>query len=351
MAGKRKILVTGGAGFIGSHTVTDLYANGYEPIIVDNFSNSFPEVLDWLEELNGFRPTFHQLDCNDREAFSKVFQDHPDLTGVIHFAAFKAVEESINHPIRYYRNNVDSLLTLLELMQQYNINNLVFSSSCTVYGIPSTGIEVSENTPLQPASSPYGDSKLVSEKIIENVCASSSIQCVLLRYFNPVGAHSSGLIGELPIGRPSNLIPFITQTASGIREKLIVNGETYDTRDGTNIRDYIHVMDLANAHQKALEYLEGQKKPVSVFNVGTGVGNTVLEVVKTFEKVNDLTLNYEIGPKRAGDVPAIFAKNDKALNILKWSPKYTLEDSLTSAWKWQQNIDKLKLNLEKPVTL
>ena len=342
-----KILVTGGLGYIGSHTVVELVQNGYKPIIVDNFSNSYPEVIVWLTDILGFKPITYNVDCTDYRAFKDVFKEHKDIQGVIHFAAFKAVGHSVEEPLIYYKNNIDSLLVLMELMEEYNVKNLVFSSSCTVYGTPADSIQVTENTPLQPATSPYGHTKIVAEEIIRNVCHTKAIKAVLLRYFNPIGAHSSAKIGELPIGRPSNLVPFITQTAIGIREHLTVNGNTYNTPDGTNIRDYIHVSDLADAHIKSLDYLKNQEENISVFNVGTGNGNSVLEVVNTFEKVTGQKLNYKIGPKRAGDVEAIYANAEKIQKVLHWKPRFSLEESLLSSWKWQENLQNIGFKIEK----
>lgn len=342
-----KILVTGGLGYIGSHTVVELVKNGYTPVIVDNLSNSYSDVLGWLTEILGFTPEFHELDCCDKSSFKKVVEKHPDLNGVIHFAAFKAVGESVEKPLKYYQNNLGSLNVLLELMDEFKINNLVFSSSCTVYGIPEGQAQVNENTPLQKANSPYGETKSMSEQIIKDVCSATRIKASLLRYFNPIGAHPSAMIGELPIGVPNNLVPFITQTAAGLREKLSIFGQDYDTPDGTCVRDYIHVSDLADAHVKAISYLKSQQEQVSIFNLGTSQGNSVTEVVQAFEKISGVKLNYEYTDRRSGDVPAIYADASKANKILGWKCNYNLEDSLLTAWNWQQKWQELSFNITR----
>jgi UDP-glucose 4-epimerase len=338
----KKILVTGGAGYIGSHTVVALLAAGYEPILVDNFSNSEESVLQGLEKITGKAVRCHRIDCTDRAAMDKVFAEEGKLEGVIHFAAYKAVGESVAEPLKYYQNNIGSLLVLLELMAKHQVQDLVFSSSCTVYGQPEQ-LPVTEETPTQPANSPYGRTKQMCEDILRDMIASKvNLRVVSLRYFNPVGAHESGLIGELPLGVPNNLIPFVTQTAAGIREKLTVFGSDYNTPDGTCIRDYIHVVDLAEAHICAFEYLGRQDEGAfyDVVNVGTGNGNTVLEVVKTFEEVSGSPLNYTIGPRRPGDVEQVWADVRKANKVLQWQTRYTLKDSLSHAWQWQQNLQK-----------
>ena len=338
---KSKIIVTGGAGFIGSHTVIELINAGYEPILVDNFSNSFPFMLDQLEEILGRKVTFYEYDCSEPE-FEKVFQKEGKIDGVIHFAAYKAVGESVAQPMKYYKNNVGSLINLLNLMEKYEVKNLVFSSSCTVYGEPEK-LPVKEDTPSQPANSPYGNTKQICEEIINDLVLSKApLKAILLRYFNPIGAHNSGLIGELPIGTPNNLIPFITQTAAGIREELTVFGGDYDTVDGTCIRDYIHVVDLAKAHVKAIAYSETQTAESfsDVFNLGVGLGSTVLEVINAFEKSSGEKLNYKIGPRRAGDVEKIYADASKSKNLLNWETEISLEESLKDAWNWQVNLKK-----------
>lgn len=342
-----KILVTGGLGYIGSHTVVELVKNGYTPVIVDNLSNSHIEVYDWIAEIIQQRPPFYELDCCNLEALSKVFNDHPDIEGVIHFAAFKAVGESVQYPAKYYANNLNSLVSILKLMDQYNVPYLAFSSSCTVYGIPESAIQVTEQTPLQKANSPYGETKSMSEQIIKDICSATAIKASLLRYFNPIGAHPSAMIGELPIGVPNNLVPFITQTAAGLREKLSIFGQDYETSDGTCVRDYIHVSDLADAHVKAISYLKSQEEQVSIFNLGTSQGNSVTEVVQAFEKVSGVKLNYEYTDRRLGDVPAIYADASKANNILGWKCNYNLEDSLLTAWKWQQKLQKLNFKITR----
>lgn len=334
---KKTILVVGGAGFIGSHTYVELLAAGYDAVIVDDFSNAEESVIDRLRELTGGPVRLHKGNATDREFMRGVFQSEPNLTGAIHFAAYKAVGESVRQPLRYYENNLGSLLVLLEVMAEFEVVNLVFSSSCTVYGIPDV-LPVTELTPRKDAFSPYGNTKRISEDIIQDtVTSGAALKAVLLRYFNPIGAHPSALIGELPLGVPNNLIPFVTQTAAGIRSELTVFGDDYDTFDGTCIRDYIHVVDLARAHVKALDYLGGVTDSgcCEAVNVGTGRGNSVLEVVQTFEKVSDVSLNYRIGPKRPGDVPAIYANADKARNVLGWEAQLTLEDALRDAWRWQ----------------
>jgi len=341
-----KILVTGGLGYIGSHTVVELVKNGFTPILVDNLSNSYIDVHNWLNEILGFKPELYQLDCCDKKAFSKVFEDHKDISGAIHFAAFKAVGESVGNPLKYYQNNLGSLNVLLELMNEYDVQNLVFSSSCTVYGIPEKDIQVNEDTPLQKPNSPYGQTKFMAEQIIQDVCKSVNIKSSLLRYFNPVGAHKSAKIGELPIGKPNNLVPFITQTAAGLRDELSIFGNDYDTPDGTCIRDYIHVSDLANAHVKAIQYLQNQKEKISIFNLGTANGNSVSEVVNAFEKVTGEKLNYQYVDRREGDVPAIYADSSKANKLLNWSCKYSLEESMLSAWKWQQNLEEIGFKID-----
>lgn len=341
-----KILVTGGLGYIGSHTVVELVKNGITPIIVDNLSNSYIEVKSWLEEILDFELIVYNLDCTDKKSFSKVFEEHDDLKGVIHFAAFKAVGESVDNPLKYYSNNLGSLIVLLQLMKEYNISNLVFSSSCTVYGIPENEIQVNEDTPLQTPSSPYGQTKFISEQIIKDATLTSPLKASLLRYFNPVGAHESAKIGELPIGKPNNLVPFITQAAAGLRDKLSIFGRDYNTSDGTCVRDYIHVSDLANAHTKALQYLQNQNESVSIFNLGTAKGNSVSEVVNAFETSTGIKLNFEYVDRREGDVPAIYADSSKANRLLNWTCKYSLNESMLSAWNWQENLKKIDFKIE-----
>lgn len=336
----KKILVTGGTGYIGSHTVVELQQAGFEPVIVDNYANSSAKVLDGLRAILGTDVKHYEVDCTDKAAFRQVFEAEPDLAGVIHFAAYKAVGESVQKPLAYFQNNVGSLLVLLELMTEFKVRNLVFSSSCTVYGVPDA-LPVTEQTPTKPANSPYGRTKQMCEDILRDLSLApgNEVKSILLRYFNPVGAHASALIGELPLGVPQNLVPFVTQTAAGIREKLTIFGDTYDTPDGTNIRDYVHVVDLAKAHVVAVQRLiDGQGEAVETFNVGTGRGNSVLEVVHAFERATGQKLNYVIGPPRAGDVPAIYADVTKATEELGFRTTSTLEEALGSAWKWQQKL-------------
>ena len=332
-----KVLVTGGAGFIGSHTVVALIENGFKPIIVDDFRNSEKFIIARLEKICKEKLVTYDIDCSDYELMEAIFlKEKPQ--GVIHFAADKSVNESVKDPLKYYHNNIGSLITILKLISNYPVKSFVFSSSCTVYGEPDS-IPVTETSAIKPAFSPYGYTKQVCEKLLNDFHHSNKgYSIVLLRYFNPIGAHPSGLIGELPIGTPNNLVPYITQTAAGIREKITVFGDTYDTPDGTCIRDYIHVCDLAESHVLALNYADKHLENLVTLNVGTGQGNSVLDVVKTFEKVNELSLNYEIGPKRAGDAPAVYADNSKIKNVLEWQPKFNLEDALAHAWQWQQTL-------------
>jgi UDP-glucose 4-epimerase len=336
-----KILVTGGAGYIGSHTVVELAHAGYTPIIVDDFSNSEERMLTGIAQILGHEVVCHKVDCTDAKALQEVFTKEGDIAGVIHFAAFKAVGESVAEPLKYYHNNVAGLVTLLQVMEANNVTKLVFSSSCTVYGIPEK-LPVTEETPTQKANSPYGNTKKIDEEILRDVAASgSSLRTIALRYFNPIGAHESALIGELPLGIPNNLVPFITQTAAGLRDSLTVYGTDYDTPDGSCIRDYVHVVDLAKAHVAAIKRLE-KAQPVAfeVFNIGTGTGSSVLEVVKAFEKATGKPFPYKIGPRRAGDVPAIYADVTKATQELGFTTSLSLEESLASSWAWQQQLGK-----------
>jgi UDP-glucose 4-epimerase len=327
----KTILVTGGLGYIGSHTVVELINNGYEPIIVDNLSNTSINVLNRIEQISHKKCVFYQIDVCDKEALSAVFDLHT-IDGIIHFAAYKAVGESVEQPLKYYQNNVGGLITLLEVMKEKSVKNIVFSSSCTVYGEPDQS-PVNELSPIKKANSPYGNTKQIGEEILSEC---GFLNCVALRYFNPIGAHSTALIGELPLGVPNNLMPYITQTAIGIREQLTIFGNDYNTPDGTCIRDYIHVVDLADAHVKALEYIEKQKNNTfDVFNIGTGEGYSVLDIVNTFQKENNVVLKYAIGKKRAGDVEKVWADNTKAKTMLHWQAKHTLADMVKSSWKWQ----------------
>jgi UDP-glucose 4-epimerase len=338
-----KILVTGGAGFIGSHTVVELDKAGFEPVIVDNLYNSNLNVLEGIKKITGKEFPFYEIDCNDADKVRALFEKEK-FDGVIHFAAYKAVGESVEKPLNYYENNLISLLVLLRVMKEFNVDKFVFSSSCTVYGQPER-LPVTESTPRLPANSPYGNTKAIAEDIIrDHVHSGPGIKAISLRYFNPIGAHESSLIGELPNGVPSNLVPFITQTAAGLRKSLTVFGSDYNTPDGTCIRDFIHVVDLAKAHVKALDLLESQTDTnyYDVFNVGTGEGYTVLQLINTFEEVNGVKLNYTIGPRREGDVEQIYAQSDKVNNVMKWHAEKSMADALRDAWNWQ-----LKLTAEK----
>ena len=335
----KKILVTGGAGYIGSHAVVELFQAGYQPVIVDDFSNSQESAVAGIEAILGTSVPVYRIDCADVAGLRQVFQTEQDIQGVIHFAAYKAVGESVEKPLAYYRNNVGSLLTLLTVMPEFGVANLVFSSSCTVYGVPDA-LPVTEATPTKKATSPYGNTKQMCEDILTDVAGAGGPRTILLRYFNPIGAHESAKIGELPLGVPNNLVPFITQTAVGIRQQLTVYGTDYDTPDGSCTRDYIHVVDLAKAHVVAVRrLLENQAVArVETFNVGTGRGNTVLEVVRTFEEVSGQKLNVVLGPRRPGDVPAIYADATKATEVLGFTTATSLADALASSWKWQQSL-------------
>lgn len=337
-----KILVTGGTGYIGSHTTVELQNAGYEVVIVDNLSNSNIKVLDGIEAITGIRPAFEEVDCTDMPALKAVFDKYPGIKAIINFAASKAVGESVQKPLLYYRNNLTTLINLLELMPQYGVEGFVFSSSCTVYGQPEV-LPVTEDTPRQTATSPYGNTKKICEDIITDaVHADAPYKAILLRYFNPIGAHPSAKIGELPLGVPQNLIPFVTQTAAGIREQLSVFGDDYNTPDGSCIRDYINVVDLAKAHVVAVErMLTGKSlENVEVFNVGTGRGLSVLEIVESFQKVTGVKLNYKIVGRREGDIEQVWADPTKANQVLGWTAEATVEDTLLSAWRWQESLAK-----------
>jgi UDP-glucose 4-epimerase len=335
----KKILVTGGAGYIGSHTVVELVNSGYQPIIIDNFSNSQPSVIKALEKITGKEIISYEGDCTEYDVLKKIFQKEKNIQGVIHFAAYKAVGESVQFPLKYYQNNVVGLVTILRAMEEFKINPFVFSSSCTVYGEPDI-LPVNEAIPRSKVSSPYGNSKKICEEIIENHAAASNLQAITLRYFNPIGAHPSSIIGELPLGVPSNLVPFITQTAAGIRKELTVFGNDYNTKDGTCIRDYIHVVDLAKAHVKSLEFIDKANSTGfnEIFNIGTGNGNSVLELINTFQEIADKELNYKLGPRRPGDVEKIWSEVEKANNVLGWKAEYTLKDALIHSWNWQKTL-------------
>ncbi len=342
--GAKKILVTGGAGYIGSHTVVELARSGYQPVILDNFSNSEKFILARINKITGRKISFYVGDCAKTSDVAKAFKKEGRFHGIIHFAALKAVEESVAHPLRYYRNNLGSMLVMLESLERYHVPHFVFSSSCTVYGKPDK-LPVREDAPLKKSESPYGETKRVGERMLETfVRESVPVKAVSLRYFNPIGAHPSALIGELPLGTPRNLVPFVTQTAAGIRKKLKVFGNNYSTPDGTCIRDYIHVVDLAEAHVRALSYLEKKRGRTfyDVFNVGTGRGNSVLEIINTFEKVTGVQVPYELAPRRSGDIDQIYASVSKAKKELGWSAKLSLEDCLSSSWAWQKNLSNKK---------
>lgn len=340
MYNRKNILVTGGAGYIGSHSVVELFRSGYNPIIIDNFDNSEKWIIDRIEEILNEKIVHYQGSCQDTGLIDEIFENHK-ISGVIHFAAHKAVGESVDNPLKYYDNNIGSLIAILNASQK-NQSKVVFSSSCTVYGTPAT-IPVDEFAPIQNAESPYGNTKIICENIIEDfVKSESKVNAISLRYFNPIGADSSSKIGELPIGTPSNLVPFITQTAANWREQLTVFGGDYSTPDGTCMRDYIHVTDLAKAHVKALDYMfeHNNQSFHEKFNIGTGNGSSVLELIKAFEKVTGEKLNYKIGEKRAGDVEAIFGNASKAESMLNWKAEKGLEEALLDSWNWQKTLTK-----------
>ena len=334
-----KILVTGGCGYIGSHTIVDLIENGYDVISVDNNSRSNSNVLKGVEEITGRKVKNYKVDlCNFDDTFA-IFQENEDIKGIIHFAAYKSVGESVDKPLMYFENNLNSLINLLKCVQEFHTPYFVFSSSCSVYGNPDI-VPVTESTPVKPAESPYGYTKQMSEQIINEFAKSSGTKNILLRYFNPAGAHPSIIIGEVPFGKPQNLIPAITQTAIGKLQKMSVHGIDYPTRDGSCIRDYIHICDLAHAHTLSLKYLEEAKNSLNseVFNLGSGDGVTVLEAIYAFEKVSGIKLNFETGPRRPGDVEAVYANNDLARNTLGWKPQFSLEQMMDSAWKWELRL-------------
>ncbi len=341
MSKKPTIAVTGGAGFIGSHTVVQLVEAGYEVVIIDNLSRSDRTMLDGISRITKTTVPFYEVDCTDPKALDKVFLEN-SFDAVIHFAAYKAVGESVSMPLDYYENNILSLTTLLRVMNKHAVRSLIFSSSCTVYGEPDM-VPVTEQSPIKLANSPYGATKQMCERILEDAKV-YGIQAVSLRYFNPIGAHPSGLLGELPIGVPNNLVPFITQSAAGVRGSLTIFGNDYQTPDGTCIRDYIHVVDLADAHVRAFDFIRQQEEASGfhVFNVGTGRGVTVLEVVKEFEEVNKVKLNYSFGPKRPGDIEKVFADPSKAFKSLMWRPKFSMKEALQHAWQWEKNFRKIE---------
>ncbi|MGB0883710.1 MAG: UDP-glucose 4-epimerase GalE [Flavobacteriales bacterium] len=331
----KKVLVTGGAGYIGSHTVVQLHLQGYQPVVMDNLSNSERFIIDRLEEICGRSIPFYQLDCCEADSYKIIAEQEGEFEAVIHFAAFKAVGESVNFPAKYYRNNIGSLASLIEHLAVLNTKKMVFSSSCTVYGQPER-LPVTETSPIQEAESPYGATKQIGEQLINQSVESQNYQSVILRYFNPIGAHHSGRIGELPKGVPNNLIPFITQTGIGKREQLSIFGNDYSTPDGTCIRDYIHVVDLANAHIKAIEYMENHPETaLDYFNVGTGKGNSVLEMVEAFNKATKLELNTLFAPRRTGDIEQIWAETSKANQVLGWTAQKDIHTALADAWRWE----------------
>ena len=334
-----KILVTGGCGFIGSHTIVDLVENGFDVISIDDNSRSSAYIIDAIEKITGKKIKNYKVDLKDYNDTLAIFQENEDIAGIIHFAAYKAVGESVAEPLKYYENNMFSLINILKCVQEFNIPHFVFSSSCTVYGNPDE-IPVTEESAIKQAESPYGATKQMGEEMIKHQVNATGLNAILLRYFNPVGAHPSTLLGELPIGKPANLVPAITQSAIGKIPELTVFGDDYDTRDGSCIRDFIHVSDIAHAHTLAIKYLvkEKNKTNCDIFNLGTGNGVTVLEAIKAFEEVSEMKLNYKIGPRRPGDVVAIYANNSLAVDELGWEIKYNLHDMMRTAWKWELKI-------------
>ena len=335
----KKILVTGGCGYIGAHTIVDLIENGFEPICVDNNSRSTPVLLEGIEKITGKKVKNYKVDLCSFDETHAVFQENPNIEGIIHFAAYKSVGESVHEPLLYFENNLMSLINILKCVKEFQVPYFIFSSSCTVYGNPDE-IPVTEKTPPKPAESPYGYTKQMGEQIVSETTKTIFAQSILLRYFNPVGAHPSGLIGEMPLGKPENLVPAITQTAIGKLPQMKVHGDDYPTRDGSCVRDYIHVCDIAHAHTLALQYLLEHKNEsrCEVFNLGTGNGVTVLEAIKAFEKVSGVKLNYVIGPRRQGDVVAVYADNKLAKEKLRWEIKHSLEDMMSTAWKWELKL-------------
>jgi len=337
----RKVLVTGGCGYIGSHTVVELIAAGFDPVIIDSNARSEVGILKRIEQITGLRVEHIPIDLTDYQATYQALHRHPDLAGIIHFAAYKTVPESVKDPLLYYRNNLDSLVNLLRVATDMNLNNIVFSSSCSVYG-NAQDLPVTEDTPFAEAESPYAATKVMGERILRDWHKAAQRSVILLRYFNPIGAHRSGLIGELPTGVPDNLVPYITQTGIGRREKLTIFGGDYPTRDGTCVRDYIHVSDIADAHVRALQFLlkaeaeENASPSLDIFNLGTGNGTTVLEAIHAFERASGVKLAYEMGPRRPGDVVAVYADNARARSLLGWNPATTLDEAMGTAWAWEQ---------------
>ena len=345
----KKILVTGGCGYIGSHTIVDLLQNGFDVISVDNNSRSTPILLEGIEKITGKKVKNYKVDlCNYDETFA-IFHENPDVEGIIHFAAYKSVGESVHEPLLYFENNLFSLINILKCVKEFDVPNFIFSSSCTVYGNPDE-IPVTETTPIKTPESPYGFTKQIGEQIVCESTKTLAVQSILLRYFNPVGCHPSSFIGEISVGKPDNLVPAITQTAIGKLPKLQVFGNDYPTRDGSCIRDYVHVCDIAHAHTLALQYLmkDENKLPCEIFNLGTGNGVTVLEAIKAFEKVSGVKLNYNIGPRRAGDIVAVYANNELAKKQLGWNPQYSLEDMMATSWKWELKLKEDEVNFSHP---
>ena len=339
----KKVLVTGGLGYIGSHTVVELQNSGFEVVIIDNLSNSSLEVLDGIIQITGKTPLFEKIDLRQKSEVIQFFEKYQDISGIIHFAASKAVGESVENPLLYYENNLSTLIYLLQACNNYTIENFIFSSSCTVYGEPDK-LPIDESAPIKNATSPYGNTKQISEEILNDSCKISNLKSIALRYFNPIGAHDSSKIGELPLGIPQNLVPFITQTAAGLRDQLSVFGDDYPTEDGSCIRDYIHVVDLAKAHVVALERLlkDRNSNQFETFNIGTGKGSSVLEVVHAFEKVTQQKLNYKIVNRREGDVISVYADTKKANDVLGWKAEKSMEESLLSSWNWEKKVRKIK---------
>ena len=339
----KKVLVTGGLGYIGSHTVVELQNSGYEVVIIDNLSNSSLEVLHGIIEITGKTPLFEKIDLRQKSEVIQFFEKYQDISGIIHFAASKAVGESVENPLLYYENNLSTLIYLLQACNNYTIKNFIFSSSCTVYGEPDK-LPIDESAPIKKATSPYGNTKQISEEILNDSCKVSNLKSIALRYFNPIGAHDSSKIGELPLGIPQNLVPFITQTAAGLRDQLSVFGDDYPTEDGSCIRDYIHVVDLAKAHVVALERLlkNRNSNQFETFNIGTGKGSSVLEVVNAFEKVTQQKLNYRIVNRREGDVISVYADTKKANDVLGWKAEKSMEESLLSSWNWEKKVRNIK---------
>ena len=339
----KKVLVTGGLGYIGSHTVVELQNAGFEVVIIDNLSNSSMEVLDGIIEITEKIPLFEKIDLRQKSEVIQFFEKHQDISGIIHFAASKAVGESVENPLLYYENNLSTLIYLLQACNNYTIENFIFSSSCTVYGEPDK-LPIDESAPIKKATSPYGNTKQISEEILNDSCKVSNLKSIALRYFNPIGAHDSSKIGELPLGIPQNLVPFITQTAAGLRDQLSVFGDDYPTKDGSCIRDYIHVVDLAKAHVVALERLlkNRNSNQFETFNIGTGKGSSVLEVVNAFEKITHQKLNYKIVDRRVGDVISVYADTKKANEVLGWKAENSMEDSLLSSWNWEKKVRNIK---------